>query len=112
MHLTSRPKENSLQKEYLKELFVELQRNMHYKDKIIIAGGDINSFEKSFPPGYDFYPKNPEDITTFKKRTPMQAQKNKIDDVIKRSIDKIITNKKISEGSITLIDGSKPAEYE
>ena len=42
----------------------------------------------------------------------MQAQKNKIDQSVKRSSDKIITNKKIVEGSISLIDGSKPDHYD
>ena len=42
----------------------------------------------------------------------MQAQKKKINESVKKSSDKIITNKKILEGSITMIDGSKPDHYE
>lgn len=75
-------------------------------------GGDVNSFQSNFPSGYDFYPKEANEITTYKKRTAMQAQKKKINESVKKSSDKIITNKKILEGSITMIDGSKPDHYE
>lgn len=45
--------------------------------------------------GYDYYPKNEEEITTNKKRTALQAQIDKKDKTVKKSIDKIITNRNI-----------------
>ena len=74
----------------------------------MVIGGDLNSFANEFPEGIDFFPKKETEITTFKKRTKTQAQIKKCDIRDKRSIDKIITNTRILEGEITLIDGTKP----
>lgn len=63
------------------------------------------------PEGYEFYPREPTEITTFKKRTKTQGQFLKSDIRDKQSLDKIITNQVILSGEITLIDGTKPDVY-
>ena len=74
----------------------------------MILGGNLNGFQEKFPEGYNFYPKLPTEITTFKKRTKTQAQIAKNDIRDKRSLDKIITNREMLECEITLINGTKP----
>ena len=72
----------------------------------MILGGNLNKFTNKFPQGFNYYPIEETDITTFKKRTKTLAQRFKNDLRDKRSIDKIITNQKIIQGEITLIDGT------
>ena len=108
IHFTSRTPPNIRQKEYLTNLLTYFHTEAEEKDKTFIAGGDINSFMKGFAKPYDFYPTREDDITTFKKRTALQAQQRKKDIRIKKSIDKIITNGNILSGSISLIDGIEP----
>lgn len=108
LYLTSREEANKPQTDYLDDVLNHLREDPKYMNKTIIAGGDINSFHDRFPKGYAFYPEKQEDITTYKKRTALQVQIHKKDVIKKKSIDKIITNKKILHGAVTLIDGQQP----
>lgn len=97
---------------FLNKLLQKLKKEQKYRNKNIIVGGDLNSFEQSLTAGYEWYPKTAEEITTNKKRTALQAQIKKIDETVKKSIDKIITNRNIYYGSIVMIDGTAPEEYQ
>ncbi len=44
--MTSRERVNREQMKYLRELLKELATNKNYKDKMIILGGDLNSYQR------------------------------------------------------------------
>jgi uncharacterized membrane protein len=56
------------------------------------------------------YPRNPKEMTTVKKRTYMQGQFAKAEQIVYESKDKIISNLKILEGKISYINGKVPSK--
>lgn len=56
LYLTSRETANVPQVQYVNHLLSNISQSPQYSDKTVILGGDINSFFKDIPKGFNFYP--------------------------------------------------------
>lgn len=76
----------------------------------IICGCDANSFLESFDSKIHIFPQDKNTFTTLKKRTYMQAQSAKAEQVVKESKDHLISTLDLISGQILTIDGKVCSE--
>ena len=111
-HLNSNSKENTVQKQQMEEGLVMLRKTApsHH----LISGGDINSFleesETLKTHRLRMYPDSDKTYTTVKKRTTLQGQYRKSDQLVVESKDKIITSLGLQNGKCVYINHQHSSE--
>ena len=78
----------------------------------LIVGGDSNCLilPEDIPEGFHIFPKTKDDITTMKKRTWLQPQVNKAEELAATCRDYIISTLPIEESKIVTIKGAKSSQ--
>jgi hypothetical protein len=76
----------------------------------IICGCDANTFLESFDSNIHIFPEDKNTFTTLKKRTSMQTQSAKAEQVVKESKDHLISTLDLMGGQILTIDGKVCSE--
>lgn len=109
LHLSSKKEKNESQIKLMCENLATIRKL--YPMCHIIAGGDANSFirpetVKEIGPEWHLFPNDEKDITTMKKRTWMQPQTNKADELASTCRDHLLTTVPMENQRITTIRGA------
>ena len=102
-HLSSKKEKNIDQ---IKKMLTSLQKvRKIYPSHHLIVGCDVNNFLKTVPPFLNVYPDKENIPTTLKKRTYLQPQVNKANEVAQQCRDHLITDLELKNRKVLGITG-------